>query len=54
MTARYVRIPQFADDTGHTVGAVETKTQQGVGPEGKHYRCALDGTIVMDMVMFKR
>lgn len=54
MTARYVRIPKFVDETGYTARAVETKIQRGVWLEGREYRRAPDGNLLMDMVMFER
>lgn len=54
MTERYVRIPKFVDETGYTARAVETKIQRGVWMEGREYRRAPDGNILIDMVMFER
>lgn len=54
MTARYVRIPKFVDETGYTARAVETKIQRGVWLEGKHYRRAPDGSILMDMEGYEK
>ncbi len=31
MTARYIRIPKFVDETGYTARAVETKISGGSG-----------------------
>lgn len=49
MTPRYVRIPKFAEQTGYTARAVETKILRGVWLEGKEYRRAPDNSILIDM-----
>lgn len=54
MTARYIRIPKFVEETGYTARAVETKIQRGVWLEGKLYRRAPDGSILMDMEGFEK
>jgi hypothetical protein len=54
MTARYVRIPKFVDETGYTARAVETKIHRGVWLEGREYRRAPDESTLMDMVGFER
>lgn len=54
MTARYVRIPKFVEETGYTARAVETKILRGVWVEGREYRRAPDGSIMMDMEGFER
>jgi hypothetical protein len=40
MTARYVRLPVFARETGYTEKAVRAKIQKGVWVEGREYRRA--------------
>lgn len=54
MTARYVRIPKFVEETGYTARAVETKISRGVWLESKHYRRAPDGSILMDMEGYEK
>lgn len=54
MTARYVRIPKFVEETGYTARAVETKILRGVWLEGREYRRAPDGSILMDMEGYTR
>lgn len=54
MTARYVRIPKFCDETGYTARAVETKIHRGVWAEGRQYRRAPDGCIFIDMEGFEK
>lgn len=54
MTARYVRIPKFVEETGYTARAVETKIHRGVWIEGRHYRRAPDGSILMDMEGYEK
>lgn len=47
--ARYVRIPVFCACTGYTEDAVDAKIRRGVWIEGKHYRRAPDGHILLDL-----
>lgn len=54
MTARYVRIPKFCEETGYTARAVETKIHRGVWAEGREYRRAPDNCIFVDMKGFER
>lgn len=54
MTARYVRIPKFVEETGYTARAVETKIHRGVWIEGREYRRAPDGSILIDMDGYSR
>lgn len=54
MTARYIRIPKFVEETGYTARAVETKIHRGVWVEGKHYRRAPDGSILIDMEGYEK
>lgn len=48
----YVRVPVFCAVTGYSQKAVEGKIRQGVWIEGKHYRRAPDGHILMDLRAF--
>ena len=45
----YVLIPVFCALVGYTDKAVRRKIQDGVWLEGKHYRKAPDGHIMMNM-----
>lgn len=54
MTARFVRIGKFAEETGYSKRAIETKIFRGVWLEGKHYRRAPDGSILMDMEGYEK
>ena len=47
--ARYVTIPLAAVLHGYTVDAIETKIARGVWTEGREYRRAPDGRILVDM-----
>ena len=50
MTAtKYVRLPLFERLTGYTQKAVRRKIEEGVWLEGKQYRRAPDGHILIDM-----
>lgn len=46
---RYVRIPLFCIVTGYTEEAVQTKIKKGTWREGKHYKRAPDGHLLIDM-----
>lgn len=46
---RYVRIPLFCSVTGYTADAVDAKIRKGKWIEGRHYRRAPDGHILVDL-----
>ena len=48
-SARYVTIPLAAALHGYTVDAIETKIARGVWTEGREYRRAPDGRVLVDM-----
>jgi hypothetical protein len=54
MTTRYVRIPKFCDLTGYTAGAVNDKIRRGKWIEGRQYRRAPDGHILVDLIGFQQ
>jgi hypothetical protein len=45
---------KFAEETGYTARAVETKIHRGVWVEGREYRRAPDGSILIDMNGYER
>jgi hypothetical protein len=47
--ARFVRIPVFAASTGYTEKAVQRKIESGVWRQGREYRIAPDGHVLVDM-----
>lgn len=49
MTTRYVRLPLFEQITGYTQKAVRRKIEEGHWIEGREYRRAPDGHILVDM-----
>ena len=51
---RYVRIPKFEEITGYTVKAVERKIESGAWREGREYRKAPDGHILVDLQGYER
>lgn len=51
---RYKRIVKFADETGYTVKAVERKIESGAWIEGREYRRAPDGSILVDVEGYER
>ncbi len=54
LNSRYVRVNKFAELTGYTDKAVRCKIAEGVWLEGKHWRRAPDGAILVDMAGFER
>ncbi|MEJ0034849.1 MAG: excisionase [Gammaproteobacteria bacterium] len=52
--ARYVLLPLANIITGYTVKAMQGKIQRGDWQEGKVWRRAPDGRILIDMVEYER
>lgn len=52
--SRYVRPAKFEELTGFTKKAVERKVQSGAWREGKEYRRAPDGNILVDLDGYER
>lgn len=52
--ARYVLLPVANAITGYSVKAMERKIERGDWPEGKLWRRAPDGHILIDMMGFQR
>jgi hypothetical protein len=46
---RYVRLPVFEAMTGYSTKAVRRKIEEGVWLEGRQYRKAPDGHILIDL-----
>ena len=53
-TARYVRLPLFEQLTGYTQKAVRRKIEEGIWVEGKQFKRAPDGHILIDMQGYER
>lgn len=51
---QYVLIPVFCALTGYTDKAVRRKIQDGKWIEGRHYRKAPDGHIMMDLQEYSK
>lgn len=51
---RYVRISAFERITGYTEKAVRRKIEDGVWMEGREYRRAPDGNLLIDMEGYQR
>jgi len=51
---RYVQLPVFETLSGYTPKAVERKIAAGVWMEGREYRRAPDGHVMVDLVEFER
>jgi len=47
--ARYIRLPLFERLTGYSQKAVRRKIESGAWLEGREYRRAPDGHIIIDM-----
>jgi hypothetical protein len=52
--SRYVRLPLFERMTGYTQKAVRRKIEEGIWVEGRQYRRAPDGCILMDVEGYER
>lgn len=52
--SRYVLIRRFCELTGYTVKAVEGKIASGAWIEGREYRRAPDGHILIDLQGFEK
>jgi hypothetical protein len=53
-SARYVLLPLAHLLTGYSVKAIQRKIERGDWPEGKVWRHAPDGRIVVDMTGYER
>ena len=54
VSARYVRTNVFQAITGYSANAVEKKVQSGAWREGREYRRAPDGHLLIDMQGYER
>jgi hypothetical protein len=52
--SRYVLLPLAALSTGYSIKAMERKIEQGVWVQGKVWRRAPDGHIVIDLVGYQK
>jgi hypothetical protein len=52
--ARYVRLPLFEALTGYSANAVEKKIQNGTWIDGREYKRAPDGHLLVDMRGYER
>lgn len=52
--ARYVRLPLFEVLTGYSPNAVEKKIQSGAWTQGREYKRAPDGHVLVDMRGYER
>ncbi len=53
-TMRYVLIVKFASESGYTTKAIQEKIFKGTWTEGKEYKRAGDGRILIDIEGFNR
>lgn len=49
---KYCRIRKLAEDTGYTEKAIRRKIEDGILVQGKHYKKAPDGNILIDIDAF--
>lgn len=54
MTTRYVRLNRFEHFTGYTEKAVRRKIEDGHWLEGREFRRAPDGHILVDLLGYER
>ena len=54
MSARYVTLDKFAAETGYTAKAIEIKIARGVWIEGRQFRRAPDGRVLVDMQGYEK
>lgn len=52
--ARFVRIPLASQLTGYTEKAIRRKIEEGVWLEGREYKRAPDGNLLIDMEGFAK
>lgn len=48
MSVRYLTVDKFAEESGYTGDAIRNKIQRGVWLEGRQFRRAPDGRIMID------
>jgi hypothetical protein len=54
LNTRYVRVNKFVELTGYSDKAVRCKIAEGVWLEGRQYRRAPDGAILVDMMGYEK
>lgn len=54
MSARYLTISKFAEESGYSAKAIEVKIARGVWLEGRQFRRAPDGRILIDTVGYEK
>ena len=54
MTARYLTIAKFSAESGYSAKAIEIKIARGVWLEGRQFRRAPDGRILIDTQGYER
>ena len=50
----YVRVSRFAELTGYTEKAARRKMEEGVWTEGKHFRRAPDGSVLINLREYEK
>lgn len=54
MAVRYKQIHQFCIETGYTVNAIRGKIRDGIWLEGREFRKAPDGNVLIDIEGYHR
>ncbi len=54
MTARYIKLQVFESLTGYTQKAVRRKIEEGIWREGREFRRAPDGHILVDLQGYEK
>ena len=54
MTTRYIKLARFEQLTGYTEKAVRRKIEDGVWLEGRQFRRAPDGHILVDLLGYEQ
>lgn len=54
MTTRYIKLSRFEHLTGYTEKAVRRKIEEGIWLEGREFRRAPDGHILVDLQGYEK
>lgn len=54
MTTRYLTIEKFSAESGYTAKAIEIKISRGVWIEGRQFRRAPDGRVLIDVTGYEQ
>lgn len=54
LAIRYVLVPKFCEASGYSVKAVRRKIEDGVWIQGRQYRKAPDGHVLIDLENYNK